>query len=407
MGRTARLLRRRISGRQLGELLAMLRYLLYRRAGRIVGGRRLADLPARFVDSLLSTEGTRRSVVAHLDEVHQLDDACIATYQLPDDVPASFHRKKAFDPRYLFRMNDVVVSPFSGMTWLPSDGRVIGDSVGSLYRTIGWGNVAHEILMPVMDIDDGGPLVASVSRNPAHWLFESLPNLLVALQHVPDARILLPGDPRRRPDFVLESLRRALGPQHDASLIRFASGPIRAKDVVLVQMPRDPFFVHPGSLKLLRTTFLGPGQAPVSTASRMRLYVSRSRTTKRRLTNELRVHDMVAAAGFQVVHLEDLDFGERITMFRAAEIVMGPHGAGLAGIIWCDAGSRLIELLPHEWYNGYYARLAVSLGLRYDWLQCHPDRGGDNELDLLQLERLLESLPADTSRSPHGPRSRR
>lgn len=389
---------RRLQRRSIDERFALLRVLIHRRMGVWLVGDRLARLPSRYLDSLLGTEASLQRVDAHRVSTIEILPARIETYGLLERPPPRFHRSRAFDPLRIHRLHDVVVSPQSGLMWLP-EGFTIGESVGSLHRMAGWDNVTHELLRPVRSVPNlDRPVVSALSRNFAHWLFECLPSIGWAIEHDPSALVLLPEDSDRYPPFVEESLRVLVGNDGIESGVVRASGPIRVPTALLVQQPVDPYFVRKETLLWVRETFASDGRKRrVEAPQGRRLYVSRSRVSKRRLINELDVHALVESLGFEVLFAEDLTFSERSEVFSSASIVAGPHGAGLANAVWCPPGSVLFELLPSEWYNDYYARMAASLELRYDFVQCGGDRRGGYLADLRSLDealgRILEENP--------------
>ena len=51
--------------------------------------------------------------------------------------------------------------------------------------------------------------------------------------------------------------------------------------------------------------------------------------------------------------------------FADAELVVGAHGAALAGLAFCTAGTAVVEIMPDHHRFPYYASLACSGGLRY------------------------------------------
>jgi prepilin-type processing-associated H-X9-DG protein len=95
-----------------------------------------------------------------------------------------------------------------------------------------------------------------------------------------------------------------------------------------------------------------------------RLYVSRAGAGHRRVTNEPEIVTLLEGHGFEPVLLEKLPFRDQVSLFRDAEIVVAPHGGGLANLVFCDSGTRVIELFPAANIDLYY-RLSVALGLRY------------------------------------------
>jgi capsular polysaccharide biosynthesis protein len=48
-----------------------------------------------------------------------------------------------------------------------------------------------------------------------------------------------------------------------------------------------------------------------------------------------------------------------------AEVVLGPHGAGLSSIIACERNATLIEFAVRPYYNPAYAHLAATMGMAY------------------------------------------
>ena len=77
-----------------------------------------------------------------------------------------------------------------------------------------------------------------------------------------------------------------------------------------------------------------------------RLYISRNDARLRRVLNEKSLIPKLEALGFQRAVLGDLPIARQVALFRQAEIVVAPHGAGLAHIAWCKPGTKIIEFFP-------------------------------------------------------------
>ena len=76
--------------------------------------------------------------------------------------------------------------------------------------------------------------------------------------------------------------------------------------------------------------------------------MSRADAVFRRVLNEHEILPVLEEYGFTLVKLETLSFQEQITLFRDAEAVVVPHGSGLANLVFCSKGTRVIELLPTQ-----------------------------------------------------------
>jgi hypothetical protein len=77
-----------------------------------------------------------------------------------------------------------------------------------------------------------------------------------------------------------------------------------------------------------------------------RVYVSRSDARLRHVLNENALLPSLEAFGFERVTLSGLPIGAQVRLFRHAEAVIGPHGAGFAHIAWCSPGTKVVEFLP-------------------------------------------------------------
>lgn len=94
--------------------------------------------------------------------------------------------------------------------------------------------------------------------------------------------------------------------------------------------------------------------------------------SRRHLLNEPEIVAQISeVADVHVAVLEDADLALQVDLFRRAEIVIGQHGAGLNGLIWCAPGSSVLEILPRDKLGNpstYFRNIARRLGLRHTYL---------------------------------------
>jgi len=62
-----------------------------------------------------------------------------------------------------------------------------------------------------------------------------------------------------------------------------------------------------------------------------------------------------------------------VRLFSEAEIVVGPHGAGLTNVMFMPTGGLLVELLAHRRVKPCYFSLASAVGVRYACVSDAPD----------------------------------
>lgn len=96
-----------------------------------------------------------------------------------------------------------------------------------------------------------------------------------------------------------------------------------------------------------------------------RLYISRDKAARRRVANETELWAALEARGFVRVFLEDLTWREQIHAFRHAKVIVAPHGAGLANVMFCAEGTCVVELFNRSYLNGCYWRIAALKALDY------------------------------------------
>jgi hypothetical protein len=129
------------------------------------------------------------------------------------------------------------------------------------------------------------------------------------------------------------------------------------------------------------------------------LYVSRSKANSRQIKNEEQVYDVLKAKGFQRVFLEALNIEEQIVLFASSECIVAPHGAGLTNLLFCDEGTKVLEVYSPNYVSVSYWNISSQLGLDYYYLFGQgerPDkyfdphkRGEDISVDIQSLEDTL------------------
>jgi hypothetical protein len=165
----------------------------------------------------------------------------------------------------------------------------------------------------------------------------------------------------------------------------------------------DPGGVRSAMLKNARANNHGDIQAvrrrlgigPSRRGGRVRrLLISRQDAAKRRVTNETALEAALRVHGFETIVPGALSFTQQVEAFASAECVVGPHGAGLANLLFMSPGSRVLELQHFEVERPHFRRLADTLGLRYEYLRCEadPTSPGDMLVDTDDANAIVRNL---------------
>ena len=153
---------------------------------------------------------------------------------------------------------------------------------------------------------------------------------------------------------------------------------------------------HPQSLALLSAL---TEQMPGTASSARRLYISRGDADRRRIVNEAELTAALQGRGFVPVQLATIPVEEQVGLFRAAEIVVAPHGQGLTHIAMGRHLGRVIELFHPAAGTDAYASVARSAGMRYDHVMGQGVPATHSDFSV-SVDRILDLLGPEGTPQP-------
>ena len=236
-------------------------------------------------------------------------------------------------------------------------------------------------------IDTVAPLIPRYPTNYYHWMVETAPKIrylrMFERQTGTDVTVLVPDN---APPFVKETLLHLGWPMER---VMFATEPMyEVRNLILSPYPKR----SRTELSWLRETILDGVPDERRTAdSDSRIYVSRSNAISRRVVNEDQVMRVLKPYGFERYHLEDRSLAENVRLFNCADMVVGPHGAGLTDIIFTE-DCTLIELFGAR-LNKAYEKLSKTLDVEYSPMYCQTD-AADIVVDIDELSNRVSDLAA-------------
>jgi hypothetical protein len=368
--------------------IAKYRVLISRKATQLLLGKLSGNTPATIVNSV-EEDFHQPSVSRHVNRIVTILPPTIAQYPFPESFPVNFRRSKAFEKKNMYLLKDVNVSPFSGLTWLENKHFLV-ESIGSLFRLIGWDNVLHEPLLPNSKLKEQD-IIVSCPNNPFyHWVFESLGGLLVTLEHFPEAKVMIPAN---SPQYCNDVLKLIFDENTYAQRIIVADGVKQISNFAMFQQEQDAGFIHPVTISALqnfRNKVLS--QMQLSVPKEPLIYISRSKTKNRSLANEEELEKALEAIGFTIIYSEQLSFAQQIALFSQASFIVAPHGAGLSNIVWTKGKARLLEIFAHNHFNDCFARLASGLGFGYRYTQAGPHPGTCGQVNVQEVTDLVAEM---------------
>jgi hypothetical protein len=370
---------------ELTERTAKDRKKLVRLISSTLLGPMVGKMPKSSIESL-EKASYYQNIARHIVDIIPVTDARIVKHEVDGGFPPFFRREAVFGKRNLYLLQDAVVSPHSGMVWI--ENRILEESVGSLRRIMDWGDLLHEPLLPVRELQLQEPVVVCHPANYYHWLLEVLPNLLFAISRFPDLKIVMP---ENCPGHVMDGLATVLGPEAGQRFI-VCSNPIRVANLVMPQYHPLPEFTDPQVVELLKSEVMSKvvraGRPGAAVAQRENFYVSRRRSRRRRLAGEDLLEGRLRERGFTILHCDELSFAEQIRTFHNAGTVIGTHGAGLSNLVWSEAPCKVIEIFPKNYILDCYAWLSFSQGFDYRYVICNTGHRIDEHAIAAVLELL-------------------
>jgi capsular polysaccharide biosynthesis protein len=213
-----------------------------------------------------------------------------------------------------------------------------------------------------------------------HWVLDLLPR--AALLPLDDGldEVLVPAQLSRAQE---ESLALAGVPAQRRRL--HLGHQITADELVFPSIPAT------GNPPRWALRWLRERLAPPPRRHDRRLYVSRADASTRRVSNESELKALLHERGFETLIASELGLGEQLQGFAEAEVVLGPHGAGLANL-FAATDATVIELhRDDEMVRRCFFNQANSQGLDYWYLLCQPTGRADLHVDLRLLERTLDA----------------
>jgi hypothetical protein len=191
-----------------------------------------------------------------------------------------------------------------------------------------------------------------------HWMFDLLPRLDVLVRSgVGFDRLLVPDALA----FQRETLEAAGFP----AARRLSAAPdayLHLERLVLPSMPGTPGQAPPAACAYLRRLFasdIGERQ------QFRRLYVSRNDTNRRHLTNEAEVVAALQPYGFEAVTMSGRSVSAQAALFAEAAVVVAPHGGALTNLVFCQPGTKVVELFPGGYTPVCFWTITEALGLDY------------------------------------------
>lgn len=225
-------------------------------------------------------------------------------------------------------------------------------------------------------------------ENFGHWMFDCLPRMHSLAKAEPQAKVTM-----LMPDFLRPAFRESfecLLPRNFATEYHPHDTWLQLENFIWPSLVsgRCNYFLPAEYLEAIRRPIFAKFSLPERHRKTRRIFVTRRQAVTRRILNESAVSSLLARFGFEDYELSRLSFREQVELFHQADIVVGPHGAGLSSIVF-SGDIRLVVIYPTQVPQNHWHTLARGLGQEHHFLLHHVGEDDDFTVDIQQLEHVL------------------
>jgi hypothetical protein len=204
------------------------------------------------------------------------------------------------------------------------------------------------------------------SKGYFHWLTDVLPRLFSIQDRLQESTLLLPSSYQHE-DYIVSSLKPFFLRE-----IEFVD------EIVSCANLRIPTHTAPTGnynetairgVREIYTNFYKGNSANCNNLEK--IYISRGKAEKRKVSNEADCIAVVKEFGFKTVYLEEYSFQEQVEIMLNARYLISNHGAGLTNMIFMRPNGKVLELRKKEdLHNNCYFSLTSALDLKYFYQLC-------------------------------------
>ena len=104
---------------------------------------------------------------------------------------------------------------------------------------------------------------------------------------------------------------------------------------------------------------------------RSKIYIRRENANYRKILNEADLIEKLRKQNFEIINPQHFEILDQMKIFSNAEVIISPHGSNLTNIIFCNTGTKIIEISP-AFENPYeknisnrYESLSKSMGFEF------------------------------------------
>ncbi len=195
-----------------------------------------------------------------------------------------------------------------------------------------------------------------------HWMMEELPRFYLLSQHKEHIDYYLSNYTLR--PFQKQTLEY-LGIPLDSIIRSSDAYAVQASRLIVPYSPAyDSGYVPKWVCKFLNQLF-----APLLKIDEEKyhkyIYIARGNAPNRKVVNEPEVIKYLTDANFEIIYMEQYSVQEQANIFHNADIIIAPHGAGLANLVFCRKETKVLEIFQPMYAPIMFRNICANQELSY------------------------------------------
>ena len=223
-----------------------------------------------------------------------------------------------------------------------------------------------------------------------HWVSDIIPRFFILKDRIDQFKIILPQE--YRSSWRLQTL---LPFKVDEANIEY----LKTSEFNLYKVPKLTIVSHVGTTCNVKDNILQEIRkfywqyyglrSKNRSISHRKIYVSRSKCSRRFVVNEDEVCSLLESLDFEILHFQDYSFEEQVKISSETQIMVGLTGSGLNNMMFMPSNSHVLEFkMCEDYHNLHYFGFASGLHLNYWYLVC----------DTIGLDRFTADFIVDINK---------
>ena len=142
----------------------------------------------------------------------------------------------------------------------------------------------------------------------------------------------------------------------------------------------------------LRKIFLPLAAKKIKTYKKIYIDRSDSKHNHCKIINDLEIQKYLKNKGFKIIRLSNYSLKKQISIFKYCNYVIGPHGAGMTNLIFCQKRTKVLEIKNIGHPNKVFQKISKFNKLKHKFIMLKKlknEKKGDMYLPTKKLQNFL------------------